>query len=289
MKTVVLDRGYLKRTRAHNFLTRIISRVTALAERRSHRRILNKFSTHDPLKSLGKTCFLADFRGMKSKTCCQNNSLSQCLSENLYAAHSHRLQICINKKIFSGQPSNNESDFRANLTRENGDCLKCISNIEMNKLLKNQECQQPKTCLGLNLKIDLYETTIEAGGDEAENVGRGTKRSKKSTSNRNKSTEETMTQDKVVDSLIQGLVGKGQNKFMKDFNPKTSERVRRKKKKVQYYNDNSARYDKTGRGARGGQGKDVVRSCQAETPCIWCEDQIINPSPKCHHLHCCTQ
>ena len=39
----------------------------------------------------------------------------------------------------------------------------------------------------------------------------------------------------------QGLTGTGSNKFMKDFNPKSSERGRRKKKKVQYYNDTSAR------------------------------------------------
>ena len=39
----------------------------------------------------------------------------------------------------------------------------------------------------------------------------------------------------------QGLTGTGSNKFMKDFNPKSNERVRRKKKKVKYYNETSAR------------------------------------------------
>lgn len=39
----------------------------------------------------------------------------------------------------------------------------------------------------------------------------------------------------VMASLIEGLHVNNQNKFMENFNPKTSERVKRKKKKVQYF------------------------------------------------------
>ncbi|XP_068221143.1 uncharacterized protein [Palaemon carinicauda] len=90
----------------------------------------------------------------------------------------------------------------------------------------------------------------------------------------------------VMTSLIEGLHINNQNKFMENFNPKTSERVKRKKKKVQYFNS-SGRTKANGPqciyaqdGTLACSGKDLCDCLQGDCPgCHY-------PCPKCSSKKC---
>ncbi|XP_064104062.1 uncharacterized protein LOC135213896 [Macrobrachium nipponense] len=93
----------------------------------------------------------------------------------------------------------------------------------------------------------------------------------------------------VMASLIEGLHVNNQNKFMENFNPKTSERVKRKKKKVQYFNS-TGRTKAPGShciygpdGTLASTGKDLCDCLQGDCPgCHY-------PCPKCNSRKCGTE
>ncbi|KAK7067078.1 ARF7 effector protein C-terminus [Halocaridina rubra] len=86
--------------------------------------------------------------------------------------------------------------------------------------------------------------------------------------------------DKVMATLL------NQNKFMENFNPKTSERVKRKKKKVQYFNSNARTKGQNSQFAHGptgclvATGKDLCDCLQED--CSGCHF----PCPKCSSKKC---
>lgn len=78
---------------------------------------------------------------------------------------------------------------------------------------------------------------------------------------------------RVMASLLEGL--KVNNEFMENFNPKTSERMRRKKKKVQYFNSNTR-----GRSSQASafHGPDGSLLASGKDLC----DCLISTCPGCH-------
>ncbi|XP_047476735.1 uncharacterized protein LOC125030619 isoform X4 [Penaeus chinensis] len=90
----------------------------------------------------------------------------------------------------------------------------------------------------------------------------------------------------VMASLIEGLQVNNQFKFMENFNPKTSERVRRKKKKVQYFSSSGRNKNQMQQAYHGpdgrilSSGKDLCDCLQPSCPgCHY-------PCPKCNSSKC---
>ncbi|XP_047476736.1 uncharacterized protein LOC125030619 isoform X5 [Penaeus chinensis] len=97
---------------------------------------------------------------------------------------------------------------------------------------------------------------------------------------------EDMMDDSVMASLIEGLQVNNQFKFMENFNPKTSERVRRKKKKVQYFSSSGRNKNQMQQAYHGpdgrilSSGKDLCDCLQPSCPgCHY-------PCPKCNSSKC---
>ncbi|XP_042867332.1 uncharacterized protein LOC122250084 isoform X5 [Penaeus japonicus] len=97
---------------------------------------------------------------------------------------------------------------------------------------------------------------------------------------------EDMMDDSIMASLIEGLQVNNQFKFMENFNPKTSERVRRKKKKVQYFSSSGRNKNQMQQAYHGSDGrilssgKDLCDCLQ--TSCPGCH----YPCPKCNSPKC---
>ncbi|XP_063608208.1 uncharacterized protein LOC134782582 isoform X4 [Penaeus indicus] len=97
---------------------------------------------------------------------------------------------------------------------------------------------------------------------------------------------EDMVDESVMASLIEGLQVNNQFKFMENFNPKTSERVRRKKKKVQYFSSSGRNKNQMQQAYHGpdgrllSSGKDLCDCLQPSCPgCHY-------PCPKCNSGKC---
>ncbi|XP_069978153.1 uncharacterized protein [Penaeus vannamei] len=80
----------------------------------------------------------------------------------------------------------------------------------------------------------------------------------------------------IMASLIEGLQENNQFKFMENFNPKTSERVRRKKKKVQYFSSSGRNKNQMQQAYHGPDGR-ILSSGKDLCDCL-------QPScPGCHY------
>ncbi|XP_069978155.1 uncharacterized protein [Penaeus vannamei] len=87
---------------------------------------------------------------------------------------------------------------------------------------------------------------------------------------------EDMVDDSIMASLIEGLQENNQFKFMENFNPKTSERVRRKKKKVQYFSSSGRNKNQMQQAYHGPDGR-ILSSGKDLCDCL-------QPScPGCHY------
>lgn len=294
MKRIRVECGVCRLTRFYS-IHRGITRISGVVSCEACRQFYQRFKKQ-PWKvkcAKGGNCLtVGDFPKTKCKSCWMGRILAHCpIPENLYTVLSSHVDDGVRNQLL-GRPLQHSEvgpEQRGALGLEmlkEGQWLDVTEQSELDQYIRDQdEDDEDMDYTGEN-EMDVDEDQhnpddpafMDAMGEDAENVGRGARRIKKPT--KTKSIEETMTQDK-------NLVSTGQNKFMKDFNPKTSERVRRKKKKVQYYNDNSINRSKTGQieyyagdGSLLGTGKNICDCLQEE--CVGCHF----PCPKCRSPKC---
>lgn len=301
MKRIRVECGVCRLTRFYS-IHRGITRIGGVVSCEACRQFYQKFK-RQPWKVIcskgGKCLTVGDFPKTKCKSCWMGRILAHCpIPENLYTVLSTHVDEGVRKQLL-GRPLQHSEigpEQRGALGLEmlkEGQWLDVTEKSELDQYIREEDDEDGDADYNIHDDMDVDDEnfnpddpgSMDIGSAASENVGRGPKLQPRRAA-RNKSTEDNIGDEKVMNTLIQGLTGTGSNKFMKDFNPKSSERVRRKKKKVQYYNDTTARtkYGQVeyhaGDGSLLGTGKNICDCLQEE--CVGCHF----PCPKCRSPKC---
>ncbi|XP_066937660.1 uncharacterized protein [Macrobrachium rosenbergii] len=304
MKRIRVECGVCKATRfysIHRGITRIAGVVACEACRQFYQRFKKQPWVVDCLKG-GKCYELDETPKNKCKACWVAHIICRCpVPVSLYNNLIGYLPTELKAKMAARPPTSDEvpEEKRGGLGLEVykdeswvdvTDKSELASLVQSDDAVDSDEVNEPE----MDVEYEAEEEAVEdpgvpdsenektsAAGSGREGVGR---RGKKTRSQLDPDPDE-----RVMASLIEGLHVNNQNKFMENFNPKTSERVKRKKKKVQYFNS-TGRAKTPGSqciyapdGTLASTGKDLCDCLQGDCPgCHY-------PCPKCNSRKCGTE
>lgn len=300
MKRIRVECGVCKATRFYS-IHRGITRIAGVVACESCRQFYQRFKKQLRVEQCDKggRCFLQEEMPKKCKACAMAQILTRCPVKNsLFLNMLNYLPTDLKKRMPERPPSSSEvtEERRGGLGLEvyKGDTWEDVTDrAEVQALtMKGDEETDADDPNMDDLDMEFEEMMVddpdplEARPPEqtpspvpapAPRVGRPkkTRLASKESADPDQRTAQGSTRGAtlVMASLLEGL--KVNNQFMENFNPKTSERMRRKKKKVQYFHSSGR-----GRGAHPSafHGPDGSLVSSGKDLC----DCLIGDCPGCH-------
>ncbi|XP_047476733.1 uncharacterized protein LOC125030619 isoform X2 [Penaeus chinensis] len=299
MKRIRLECGVCKATRFYS-IHRGITRIAGVVACEACRQFYQRFKKQPWVLNCNKggRCYEMDETPKsKCKACWVAHIICRCpVPMGLYNHLVGYLPTELKSKMAGRPPTSDEvpEKERGGLGLEiykDNDWVDVTDKEEVESLLRTEEgnetdeTNEPE----MDVEIEIEDMMDDSGIPEessppkppnGKNNRQRQKRGKKSEKS------ESDPDDRVMASLIEGLQVNNQFKFMENFNPKTSERVRRKKKKVQYFSSSGRNKNQMQQAYHGpdgrilSSGKDLCDCLQPSCPgCHY-------PCPKCNSSKC---
>ncbi|XP_071535634.1 uncharacterized protein [Panulirus ornatus] len=307
MKRIRVECGVCKATRFYS-IHRGITRIAGVVACEACRQFYQRFKKQPWVLNCNKggRCFgLDETPKNKCKACWVAHIICRCpVPMSLYNHLVGYLPTDLKSKMAGKPPTADEvpEKERGGLGLEiykGNDWVDVTDKEEVESLLRSEEgndTDEPNEP-DLDMEFEAEEEEVDDPGVPESSASEGTSTvSSETQSNRTKQKKgkkgaksDADPDERAVSSLMEELQLNHQLKFMENFNPKTSERVRRKKKKVQYFSStgrtkNQAQpYFHGADGSIVGSGKNLCDCLQSDCPgCHY-------PCPKCGSGKCGTE
>ncbi|XP_045626041.1 uncharacterized protein [Procambarus clarkii] len=302
MKRIRVECGVCKATRFYS-IHRGITRIAGVVACEACRQFYQRFKKQPWVLNCNKggRCFgLDETPKNKCKACWVAHIICRCpVPLSLYNHLVGYLPTDLKSKMAGKPPTAEEvpEKERGGLGLEiyqDNDWVDVTDKAEVESLLRNEEenetdePNEPDVDIEFEAEEEMVDDPVLPEANAPEVASSSVPKPNRPGPKKGKKTARTATlaDEQVMSSAIQHLQISSQLKFMENFNPKTSERVRRKKKKVQYFTSTGRTKNQNQQsiygpdGALVNSGKDLCDCLQSDCPgCYY-------PCPKCFSGKC---